>query len=373
MLNPFNPSFGKVPEIFLDRSSLVLKIVAGLNNYNSPYQTTLISGVRGSGKTSLLTDISQTVAKQSDWIVVNLVSNDQIFQSLIESIYKQATPKLKKILDTIDGIKLSAFKSALGIEINTSQKYTTTSQVMLETILEKLKKENVHLLVTIDEVNSSPEIRDFASVYQVLIREELYISLIMTGLPEQISELQNDKVLTFLLRSKKVKLLPLKSLDIKSRYKKAFIKGKRSISDKVLNYMTLLTNGYAYAFQLLGYLIWGTNEKEITIEVVDSILDEYKDELYQNVYAKIYSELSEMDKTFVKAMVAYQFPTNSIDKKNIPISFIEKKMNKPHNYVAIYRKRLLDDQVIISPKRGSVQFTLPFFKEFVEENSIFFG
>lgn len=373
MLNPFNPSFGKVPEIFLDRSSLVLKIVDGLNNYNSPYQTTMISGVRGSGKTSLLTDISNTVAKQSNWIVVNLAPNEQIFTSLIESIYKQATPKLKKILDNIDGIKLSAFRSALGIEVNTSPKYNTTVQVMLETILEKLKKEDVHLLVTIDEVSSSPEIRDFASIYQILIREELYISLIMTGLPEQISELQNDKVLTFLLRSKKVRLLPLKSLDIKSRYKKAFSEGGRIVADKVLNYMTLLTNGYAYAFQLLGYLVWETDKKEITVEVVNSVLEEYKDELYQNVYAKIYTELSEMDKIFVKAMVAYDFPDNSVDKKNIPIGFVEKEMHKPHNYVAIYRKRLLDDQVIISPKRGSVQFTLPFFKEFVEENSIFFG
>ena len=36
-MNPFNPSFGKVPELFLDRKSLVKKVTDGLENVNSPY------------------------------------------------------------------------------------------------------------------------------------------------------------------------------------------------------------------------------------------------------------------------------------------------------------------------------------------------
>lgn len=370
-MNPFNPSFGKVPQIFLDRTTTINKIILGLENYNSPYQTTMIYGVRGVGKTSLLTDVAKTMEKKKNWIVVNLMPNRNMMENLIESIYKQATPKLQKILDKIDNIKISTFKSALGIDFGLKTAQSKTSQVMLETILDKLKSQQIHLLITIDEAVSTPQIKNFAYLYQILIREEYWISLIMTGLPEQISELQNDKVLTFLLRSKKVKLSPLKSLDIKYRYKSAFDKGNRNISEKVVNRMTLLTNGYAYAFQLLGYLIWETEEKEVTDEVVDSVMQKYKEELYQNVYSKIYQSLSEKDQSFVKAMVDYHSSDQS-DLKNVPISFIEHQMQKPHNYVAIYRHRLLEDQVIISPKRGAVQFTLPFFKEFIEENGIFF-
>ena len=304
LMNPFNPSFGKVPEIFLGRSGILKKIVQGLENYNSPYQTTMIYGVRGVGKTSLLTDVAHTMKKKENWIVVNLIPNVNLMSNLMESIYQQATSEVKKILDRIDGVKLSAFKEAVGIEFHKSS-YKFTTQVMLESVLKKLKAQGIHLLVTIDEAASTEEIKNFAALYQVMIREEYWISLIMTGLPEQISELQNDKVLTFLLRSKKIKLDPLKAMDIKYRYKRVFTQANRKLSDDLATKMTLLTNGYAYAFQLLGYLVWESENSVITEETLKSILDEYKEELYSNVYSKIYTELSSMDRNFIDAMIKF--------------------------------------------------------------------
>lgn len=372
LMNPFNPSFGKVPEIFLGRSGILKKIVQGLENYNSPYQTTMIYGVRGVGKTSLLTDVAHTMKKKENWIVVNLIPNVNLMSNLMESIYQQATSEVKKILDRIDGVKLSAFKEAVGIEFHKSS-YKFTTQVMLESVLKKLKAQGIHLLVTIDEAASTEEIKNFAALYQVMIREEYWISLIMTGLPEQISELQNDKVLTFLLRSKKIKLDPLKAMDIKYRYKRVFTQANRKLSDDLATKMTLLTNGYAYAFQLLGYLVWESENSVITEETLKSILDEYKEELYSNVYSKIYTELSSMDRKFIDAMIKFISEKQGNRGRQIPIAYIEKELGKPHNYVVNYRHRLLEDQVIEAPQRGSVQFTLPFFKEFVEDNSIFFS
>lgn len=372
LMNPFNPSFGKVPEIFLGRSGILKKIVQGLENYNSPYQTTMIYGVRGVGKTSLLTDVAHTMKKKENWIVVNLIPNVNLMSNLMESIYQQATSEVKKILDRIDGVKLSAFKEAVGIEFHKSS-YKFTTQVMLESVLKKLKAQGIHLLVTIDEAASTEEIKNFAALYQVMIREEYWISLIMIGLPEQISELQNDKVLTFLLRSKKIKLDPLKAMDIKYRYKRVFTQANRKLSDDLATKMTLLTNGYAYAFQLLGYLVWESENSVITEETLKSILDEYKEELYSNVYSKIYTELSSMDRKFIDAMIKFISEKQDNRGRQIPIAYIEKELGKPHNYVVNYRHRLLEDQVIEAPQRGSVQFTLPFFKEFVEDNSIFFS
>lgn len=43
------------------------------------------------------------------------------------------------------------------------------------------------------------------------------------------------------------------------------------------------------------------------------------------------------------------------------------KMDKPKNYISIYRRRLIDDQVIFSKERGYVEFTLPYFADFVAE------
>lgn len=53
-MNPFNPSFGKLPPIYIDRSEQIGELVEELHNPDSPYQTTLIYGQRGCGKTAFM-------------------------------------------------------------------------------------------------------------------------------------------------------------------------------------------------------------------------------------------------------------------------------------------------------------------------------
>ena len=47
MNNPFNPSFGKVPPIYIDRTAQIEELVSELRNPDSPYQTTLVYGNAG--------------------------------------------------------------------------------------------------------------------------------------------------------------------------------------------------------------------------------------------------------------------------------------------------------------------------------------
>ena len=60
--------------------------------------------------------------------------------------------------------------------------------------------------------------------------------------------------------------------------------------------MTKQTQGFAYAFQLLGYHIWRyateQNKKTISLSLVDEILDIYLSDLNRNVYFKVYNDLS---------------------------------------------------------------------------------
>lgn len=362
-MNPFNPSFGKVPELFLDRKRLVEKVTNGLENVNSPYQTSLVYGLLGSGKTSFLTDISNIMQQNEKWIVVNLALGSELLSTLVDSIYKQSTSKLKKALNEIENVKFSVL--GLQVEVGVNSKNSQNYQLLLESMLQKLKENNVSLLVTIDEVSSPPEIREFISIYQILIREGYHIALMMTGLPGKISELQNDDVLTFLLRSARITLQPLDLASVKYAYLEAFKQAKRKIDGQTLNQMTKLTRGYAYSFQLLGYLVWETEETLIDMKVLNSVIDEYQQQLYRNVYTKLYLELSSTDQLFVKAMAAY-------DDDIVPISYLKEKLNKEKNYISVYRKRLIDDQIIIPAAHGKLSFTLPYFKEFINENAILY-
>lgn len=357
-MNPFNPNFGNVPNIFIDRSTQLKKVINGLDNFGSPYQTTLVYGLRGVGKTSFLTDISKIMSKKGHWMVINLAVGDSIISNFIQLIYKQANSHLQKILDSTK-INFSAFGFNISYK-NSTILSSDSARVAIETILGKLKQQHIKLLVTIDEVQSTPEIKRFATIYQLMRTKEYDISLIMTGLPDKVSELQNNDVLTFLLRSGRITLEPLDSISMSFSYQKAFAQANRKIEDQALKQMIKMTNGYAYGFQLLGYLVWETNDNSINSSTLEQILPEYKAMLYRNVYTKIYESLSPTDRKFVAVMV-------KSSKEKVPINEIAQKMKKSKNYISIYRRRLLDDQIIISKEWGKVSFTLPYFKDFVQE------
>lgn len=357
--NPFNPSFGRVPRLFLDRSKMVKQLEEDIQDPDSPFLTTLIYGMRGSGKTTLLTDISHYMMKHDDWLVVDLTMGERFIPTLIESVYAQADNSLRKLITGIEGIKLSTS----GLEIDYNHRDTLTNlpyQVLLEKMAAMLKKRGLSLLITIDEISSTPELRQFAGIYQLLLRNNYHIALLMAGLPNKVSELQNDELLTFLLRSQRIYLEPLSLLTIKQSYRRAFSRNGRTIDDDTLNQITKMTNGYAYAFQLLGFLLWRTKEAAITSTIVQKTLPDYQAELYRNVYLKMYQELSDKDREFVRAMA-------DSGETSVKVAEIAKKMQRDKSYISIYRRRLLDDQIITATKWGEVAFTLPFFADFIRE------
>jgi len=362
--NPFNPGFGRIPPLFLDREELTGNIAAGLDNINSPYRTTLISGVRGCGKTVLMADVCSAFASRRGWIVVNLSTGPNLMRTLISTLYDRAQPAIQKLFKSITGMKVSAL--GLQLEYDNKSPGPVSYQVILENMLRKLKQKKISLLVAIDEVSATESVKEFSSIYQIMLRENLDIALIMTGLPKNISELQNDEVLTFLLRSERIDLEPLSLYSIKQKYRDAFENGGRSISEDATNRLTILSAGYAYAFQLLGFLIWETGADTIDIPLIESIIPEFKTRLYRNVYTKIYEDMSPIDRQFVRAMA-------HSDLQDIPMRTICESLGKTNSYISAYRKRLLDSQVITSAEYGTVRFSLPFFKDFVIERETLYG
>lgn len=353
-MNPFNPSFGRLPGIFIDREKQLNDVSEGIKSLNGPYQTSLVYGIRGVGKTAFLTDVCNSFAGQKDWIVVNIAANTNMLETLVQSIYRKTGSAIRKIIDKISGISVGVG----SVSLEASKKQPTSYQVILEEILEGFKKRGLHLLVAIDEASYSKELVEFAGIYQILIREELPICLIMTGLPKNISQLQNNKVLTFLLRAGRVELQPLDLIAVRFSYQQAFESAGNTIDDSVLNFMAKATGGYAYAFQLLGYYLWNDGNGEITTADVERVLNIYKENLFRNAYKKIIDDTTGFDRDFLFAMASF-------DSESVSIKELTAKLGKTSNYLASYKLRLIDSQIIQACGRGQVRFNLPFFDEFV--------
>ena len=212
-------------------------------------------------------------------------------------------------------------------------------------ILEKLKNKGKKVLFIIDEIINNSYVKVFASNFQIYITQNYPVYLVMAGLFDNISNLQNEKSLTFLYRAPKIFLEPLSIPAITTSYRSVF-----DISPSEAVEMAKLTKGYPFAFQILGYLKWETNDD------LEKLLPKFDEELIIYAYEKIWSELSELDRKIVYVISTGVYKTGKIREK---LSISPQLLNT-------YRKRLMERGVVNGSVRGELTLALPRFEEYIE-------
>lgn len=340
--NPFTLTFGKQPNTYISRYESVEDIVSTFTADNPRSQTYLISGIRGSGKTVLMTSVANELKKSEDWVVVNLNSAQPLLSELAMRL-SDAAGQIPDVIDNGFEISLGGF----GIGYNGSNDRDNVSKI--DKLLDRLNKKKKRVLITIDEVIADANMRIFASQFQIFVREDYPVFLIMTGLYENIRDIQNDPVLTFLLRAPKIDVGPLGINQIKNAYKTIF-----SIDEEKAQGMTNLTRGYAFAFQAFGMLCWEYNDQLTE----DAILIKLDGMLEDFVYRKIWSKLSDIDKKIIFAM--------PLDGSKIKVGAICEKTGIKNTTFAKYRERLINKGILFSPEYGYVEITLPRFRTIVD-------
>ena len=340
MKNPFSLTFGKEPKSLIMRNFQNSEIIEGFKDEPPTFQVCMITGVRGSGKTVSLTTIANEFRSEKSWIVVDLSPERDMIQALAAELSNRI-----ELLQIFKDAKINLSFLGLGLEIDGVPPITDVG-VALERMLAKLTERGKHVLITIDEAVSNKYVRQFASQFQIYLRKNLNVYLIMTGLYENIYELQNVKSLTFLYRAPKIELKPLNINLIADSYKNIFkISEDESIS------MAKITGGYSFAYQALGYLCFrdGKTWKE-ELANFDAVLSEY-------AYEKIWSEVSRVDRSVLKAIA---------DSGENKVQEIRKLSDLDSNEFAVYRGRLIRKGILYSPGYGYLDFALPRFKEFVQ-------
>lgn len=342
MGNPYSLVFGLKPNELISRN-MQTSIIYDSFMQDPPSQMIYeITGVRGSGKTVFMTDVARKIAKDKNFIIIELNPESDLLQGLAAKLSSDNT--LAKIFQSAK-INLSFF--GIGLEVSGVVPITNI-EVAITEMLKSLKKKGKKVLVTIDEVTNTKDMRIFASAYQIFIRQDLPLYLLMTGLYENIYALQDEKNLTFLYRAPKIELSALNIGAIKDNYKRTF-----SLSDDDALEMAKLTKGYSFAFQVLGYHTYECDGD------FHAAISSFKQDLEDYSYEKIWSELSAVDRKVLAAM------TNVSDGK---IQDIREALNFSTNQFNPYRKRLIKKGLITGDERGYVHFTLPLFDEFVKEN-----
>ena len=156
---------------YVNLSEIANEIINTFQSSNPMCQAYFIEGIQGSRKTDLISLIENQLLKEKDWIVLNL----------------------DPTLDLLSDFSLKLVDSNNGIGL-------------IYDWLGRIKNKNKKVLITIDGAIIGDNIRHFVSEFQIFLRRDYPVFLIITGIDEDISAIQNDPALTFLLRTPKVRI-----------------------------------------------------------------------------------------------------------------------------------------------------------------------
>ncbi|MCR4907900.1 MAG: ATP-binding protein [Lachnospiraceae bacterium] len=365
-INPFTPNFGQTPRHIAGRDLMISDIFDMLEgNIGSPARTSIFIGARGSGKTALLTYFASECLSRG-WISVSVscvpgMQEDILQQAAIAS--ENLIPKEKKT--HITGVSLGNLFSVEWAEESVQKPNWRTG---ITRLLEYLSENETGLLITIDEVRPSlDEMIQVASVYQLLIRENRKVALLMAGLPSEVSMLINDRSVSFLRRASQYYLERIEDHDIETAFRLTVADSGKSVGTDALDKAVRAINGFPYMMQLVGYRAWqdSGDKEQIDSENMERGIELAEKDFESRVLKATVNELSRGDIAFLRAMLP--------DEGKSDITSIISRMKKSSGYVSRYRARLIERGVIEAVSRGVVAFALPGLKEYLRGRKHLFG
>ncbi len=342
--NPFCLSFGKEPDRYVERAEAYSQITETFNSISPSSNCYLIMGVRGIGKTVLLSTISNDYREDDNWVVVSLNSGRNLLEMFAAGLYEDA--RLQKYF-----IEASLNLSKFGIGLNIKKNPPISDiQIAIEKMVRIVNDKGMRVLITIDDVTKSKDVISFACAFQDLTSKRLQLYLLMTGLYENIYNLQRDKRCSFLLRAEKVSIGPLSLIGMKNQYMQTFQCGENDALK-----MAAFTKGYSYAFQALGYIMW---DKECSLEEAIPAFDE---KMAGYCYEKVWEDLSEKEKEIISLLA---------ESGEMRTKDIIAKIGATDKVFSVQRDRLIKKGVVDGSNHGLLRLALPRFEEFVKMTMI---
>ena len=367
MQNPFRPSFGTTPLILAGRADMIAAFGEAIDDGpGAPGRATLYTGARGTGKTVMLNEVG-TEAAQRGWIVIHETATEGFVTRLVGQhlphLLAAHDPKAKRTK-----LKGGNLVGVGGLNWDTVDKHVISVGLrnQLEQLCKLLRAKRTGLLITLDEIHHRQvdELRDFFTTLQHLIREDHEIAFAAAGLPSEVSDLLNDSVLTFLRRAERQVLGAVGYGEVERTMRETVESSGRTIDPRALTLAAKATGGYPFLIQLVGYQIWRRSPQvtEIgTTDVEQGVTDALR-RMGSQVHEPALAELSAIDRTYLIAMAQDEGPSSTGD--------IADRLGVTASYAGVYRRRLLDAQMIESHGYGRVTFALPYMREFIREHVV---
>ncbi|QIK66470.1 ATP-binding protein [Nocardioides sp. HDW12B] len=365
--SPFRPSFGTNPPTVAGRDAVVAEFADALDSGpGARGRAALFTGNRGIGKTVMLNE-SEAVARERGWVVVSETATP----GLLDRITRESLPELADLLRQgpreqrrVSGVHLPANLGGVDFELPAAES-PGGLRTQLNALTDELERNGTGLLLTLDEVHSRrarDDVAQLCAVVQHAFREERPVAFAAAGLPAAVQDLLSEDVSTFLRRARRYVLEPLTPVAAEEALRVPVVDNGRRIGSAALTRAAAATYGYPFLVQLVGDQAWrqDASSEEITEDHVAVAVEASLREVGALVHEPALNDLSETDRAFVKVMVE--------DEGESAIADVERRLGRDHGYVSRYRSRLIVAGIIEPTRRGYVDFTIPYMREFVRAN-----
>ncbi len=359
-VNPFTPVFGKVPSYLAGRERIISDMICAFEvGEGDPNLSSVFVGARGTGKTALLSRLA-TEASSRGWVAVSVTAVPGMLDDVVQRAAEQAAhlleaaPKRKATGIGVGRLVSVSWENVADPSLNWRSK--------MNLLLDQLAQTETGLLITVDEVNPHlDEMVQLATTYQHFVREGRKVALLMAGLPYNVSVLLSGESTSFLRRAFRHDLGSIPAHDIEEAFVVTIEGAGKAIEQAALSRAVEATGGFPFMYQLVGYRMWNASRGEgvITEKSVEAGVRLAQGELRRQVFDATFNELSDGDVDFLRAMLADEGETDS--------SALASRLGKSSGHVSTYKKRLLEGGIIEEGLRGKLRFSLPGFREYLEE------
>ena len=380
--NPYAPGAGTPPQALVGRDTLISNVDIQLDRCRNQlsHRGFIMVGLRGVGKTVLLTHLSRETAAKEFIIVSIEASEGRSLPALLVPELGISLLKLNKIAALKDRVGnalkvLGGFINAFKMKFDDIEFHLDLGKesgadtgdlehdlsALFVTLGEALREKKTALVLFIDEIQYI-ERKQFASLIMALhkcAQQQLPIALVAAGLPQIVGQAGHAKSYAERL----FEYPQIGALDESSSKEAIQIPASQhgvEYEKAALKEIYAKTHGHPYFLQEWGKHCWeNAKQSPITVDDVKQATQMAITHLDSSFFRVRFDRLTPTEKRYLRAMAELgPGPYKSGDIANL----LDKKVQA----VAPIRAKLIDKGMIFGPSYGDSSFTVPLFDEYMK-------
>ena len=250
---------------------------------------------------------------------------------------------------------------SVGLQFTRETLETKSFHYKLRSLCKRLDRLDLGVLVLVDELQAnSSDMRQLVSAYQELVGESMNVAIVLAGLPGAVSGTLNDRVLTFLNRTRKERLPPLAIGEVDAYFARAFAEMGVVVDPVLRREAAQATEGSPYMLQLVGhYVALYARDGTVSETTLADALASARADFERDVCETSLAALSRQDVAFLTAMAE--------DDGTSRVATVAVRLGVSADYAQKYRKRLIDAGIISPARRGEVTFAVPYLRDWLRQ------